>query len=128
MEITRKPNFWNPATSRSDKVSVKVASDTTDIKEGTILLSSGTGTYAPIAVETDLTATATKPSKRVAIAIEPITASTTAQDVKAIVAGEVFIEPLYEAGGYNATKAPDWILNEVGGLSNIAFLHVKEIK
>lgn len=128
MEITRKTNFWNPATSRSDKVSVKVASDTADIKEGTILLSDGAGSYSPILTSTDLTASSTKPAKRVAVALESATISTTAQPIKAIVAGEVFIEPLYEAGGYNATKAPDWILNEVGGLSNIAFLHVKEIK
>mgnify|MGYP004598128267 CR=1 FL=1 len=127
MTIERTPHIWNPVVSRTDKVSVKATADTA-IKEGTILLSDGAGTYSPIAVSTDLTATATKPAKRVAVCVEDTTVGETAKDVKAIVAGEVFIEALYEAVGYTATKAPAWILNEVGGLSNIAFLHVKEIK
>lgn len=127
-EITREISFWNPTTGYSDEVTVKTSSGTVAVKKGTLLLSNGDGTYGVVDKTTDLTASATKPSKRVAVAIEEATATTTGVAVKAVVAGVVSIEALYDLGTLDSAKAPDWILNEVGGLSNIAFVHVKEVK
>ncbi len=127
-EITREISFWNPTTGYSDEVTVKAASGTVAVKKGTLLLSNGEGAYSVVDKTTDLTASASKPSKRVAVAIEEATATTTGVTVKAVVAGVVSIEALYELGTLDSTKAPGWILNEVGGLSNIAFVHVKEVK
>lgn len=127
-EITREISFWNPTTGYSDEVTVKAASGTVAVKKGTLLLSNGDGTYGAVDKTTDLTASVTKPSKRVAVAIEEATANTTGVAVKAVVAGVVSIEALYDLGTLDSTNAPGWILNEVGGLSNIAFVHVKEVE
>lgn len=127
-EITREISFWNPTTGYSDEVTVKTSSGTVAVKKGTLLLSNGDGTYGVVGKTTDLTASATKPSKRVAVAIEEATATTTGVAVKAVVAGVVSIEALYDLGTLDSANAPGWILNEVGGLSNIAFVHVKEVK
>ncbi len=127
-EIKRNPVFWDPATGYSDDV---VVSNTTSadvaVKRGMLLLSDGAGKYTlattPIAL-----ATGTNKDRRIAIALEDATvakASGTAT-IKAVKAGVVFIEELYKEAGYSSVSAPDYVLDELGGLSNIAFVHVKE--
>lgn len=121
-EITREPNFWNPASGQSDNVVVTSTSATT-IKKGTILLSDGAGKYSPMT-----TVTVEGVTTVVAIALEEValTKGGTAT-IKAIKSGVIGIEPLYEAAGYTTTSAPDYVLDIVGGKSNLVFVHVKEV-
>lgn len=122
-EITREPNFWNPASGQSDNVVVTSATATT-IKKGTILLSDGAGKYSPVATPIS----ATTVTERIAIALETVAlAKGGTATIKAVKAGVIGIEPLYEAAGYTETTAPDYVLDTIGGKSNLVFVHVKEV-
>ena len=124
-EITRVPDFWNPATGYSDDVLVKNASTSVavTVKKGTILSSDGAGNYS---VVTTMTAA---PTNRIAVALEDIEiAKSGTATIKAIKAGVVYVEEMLKAGGYASSAITDAVLDEAGGKSNIAFVHVKEVE
>lgn len=133
-EITRKTSFWDPATGYSDDVVVNNSSTSAavTVKRGMLLLSDGAGKYS--LASNPLTFTVGT-SYRLAIALEDVeiakaSSSTTPSTatIKAVKSGVVSIEGLYEVGGYDTTSAPVAVLDEFGGISNIVFVHVKEVK
>jgi len=127
-EITRKTSFWDPATGYSDDVVVNNSSTSAavTVKRGMLLLSDGAGKYSLASGTLTFTRGT---SNRIAIALEDVeVAKSGTATIKAVKSGVVSIESLYEAGGYTSTTAPDHVLDELGGISNIAFVHVKEVK
>lgn len=128
-EISRVPAFWDPATGYSDDVVVKNTSTSASVtvKRGSLLLSDGAGKYT--LVTTLALATEGAYNRRLAIALEDVAiAKSGTATIKAVKSGVAFIEAIYEAGEYDSTSAPDYVLDEFGGISNIAFVHVKEVK
>ncbi len=121
-EIKRVPDFWDAATGYSDDV-VVTSTKAVTIKKGTLLLSDGAGKYTPV---TSMTAAVTA---RVAVALEEvaITANGSAT-LKAVKSGVVRIEEMYEAGGYTSATVIDYHLDAAGGISNIVFVHTKEVE
>ncbi len=132
-EINRKPSFWDPATGYSDDVVVKNESTTgtATVKRGMLLLSDGAGKYSIPSGNVSFTRGT---SNRIAIALEDATIAKGATGtpatvtIKAVKSGVVSIEGLYEAAGYTTTTAPADALDELGGISNIVFVHTKEVK
>lgn len=126
-EINRNPSFWDPATGYSDEVVVSnTSSSAVTVKRGSLLLSDGAGKYT---LASGTLAFTRGTSNRLAIALEEATVakSTGTATIKAVKSGVVSIEALYEVGGYTSTTAPDSVLDEFGGISNIVFVHVKEV-
>lgn len=127
-EITRKTSFWDPATGYSDDVVVNNSSTSAavTVKRGMLLLSDGAGKYS---LASGTLAITRGTSNRIAIALEDVeVAKSGTATIKAVKSGVVSIEALYEAGGYTSATAPDYVLDELGGISNITFVHVKEVK
>lgn len=127
-EINRNPSFWDPATGYSDEVTVSNSgTSAVTVKRGSLLLSDGAGKYSLLSGNLSFTRGT---SNRIAIALEGATVAKTSgtATVKAIEAGVVLIEEFYEATGYTTTTAPVAALKEFGGISNIVFVHTKEVK
>ncbi len=124
-EINRNPSFWDPATGYSDEVTVSNSGTTAvTVKRGSLLLSDGAGKYSLLSGNLTFTRGT---SNRIAIALEEATvAKSGTATIKAVKSGVVSIEALYETAGYTTTTAPESALDEFGGISNIAFVHVKE--
>lgn len=123
-EIKRVPDFWDAATGKSDDVAVTLTKGAT-VTKGMLLLSGGAGKYT---VASGTLALANI-SNRVAIALEDVTAASAGDvTIKAVKSGVVRIEEFYAASGFTSTTAPDYVLDEIGGKSNIIFVHAKEVE
>ena len=127
--ISAGVSLFNPARVFTKSVTVAPKAPETGtaspvaVVKGTLAVADGKGKYTPIATSENLTTAV--PANRVVVLVEDGTAAAAGTTFKAIVSGQVYINGLV-AAGYDLTKVPEWVLDIVGGISNITFADEEE--